>query len=59
MVHVNADGLYGCYIGQLDKDNQFCGRGALISWDGRLLFQGQFKNGMKNGRGRKMKLSLS
>ena len=57
LLKVNNNGFFGIYIGSFDNNNHFDGKGAMISYDGRLLFQGQFKNNQKHGLGTKMKIS--
>ena len=42
--------LDGIYVGQVNKDNKKCGRGALIKNNGNY-FIGYWKNDLKNGKG--------
>jgi len=53
-ISVDKDGFQGTYIGQLNIQGQFDGRGVLLQK--RSLYEGFFKNGQKFGAGREIKL---
>lgn len=44
-------GEFGEYEGHVDKDGQPQGHGT-VTWDDRIMYEGDFKDGLAHGRGK-------